>query len=50
MNAAINEMMASEHWPYIWPCYVLAIAVFAGLAVRAAVKLDHWKKRARDDG
>lgn len=47
---SLNEMMASEHWPYIWPCYVLAVAVFAGLAIRAIVKLDHWKKRVDDDG
>jgi hypothetical protein len=47
---SLNEMMASEHWPYIWPCYVLAVAVFVGLAIRAAAKLNYWKKRAEDDG
>lgn len=49
MNTALNEMMASEHWPYIWPCYALAVAVFVALAVRAVLKLNHWKKRAEDD-
>lgn len=46
---ALNEMMASEHWPYIWPCYVLAVGVFVALAVRAVVKLDYWKRRSGDD-
>lgn len=46
---ALNDMMASEHWPYIWPCYLLGIAVFVGLTVRAASQLNHWKKRADDD-
>lgn len=50
MSRALSDMMTSPHWPYIWPCYVLAAAVFAGLALRAAIKLAHWKKRARDDG
>ena len=50
MTASLTEMMASAHWPYIWPCYALAIVVFAGLAIRATAKLEYWKKRADDDG
>jgi Heme exporter protein D (CcmD) len=46
MMEALATLMASKHWVYVWPCYALAIATFGGLAVRAVLKLAHWKKRA----
>lgn len=48
MTEAFAELTASRHWPYIWPCYALAVAMFAGLAVRAAQQLSKWEKAARD--
>ncbi len=50
MSEALSQLMASEHWPYVWPCYLLAVLTFAALTVRALADLSHWKKRAaRDD-
>ena len=49
MIEALNTLMATDHWPYIWPCYLLAVLTFAGLAVKAIADLRHWKKRALRD-
>lgn len=49
MIEALNTLMATDHWPYIWPCYLLAALTFAGLAFRAIADLWHWKKRAARD-
>lgn len=49
MNEVLTQLIASKHWPYVWPCYVLAVLTFGGLAARAILELQHWKKRARDD-
>ncbi|KAF0178621.1 MAG: heme exporter protein CcmD [Hyphomonadaceae bacterium] len=49
MSEALTQLMASEHWPYVWPCYLLAVLTFAGLTVRALADLAHWKKRAQTD-
>lgn len=48
MIDALTTLMADRHWPYIWPCYALAVATFAGLAARAALQLRHWKDKARE--
>lgn len=45
----LAALMADRHWPYIWPCYALAIVTFIVLAARAALVLRHWEKRARDE-
>lgn len=47
MSETLTQLMASDHWPYIWPCYTLAGLVFVGLTVRAVARLRHWKARAR---
>jgi uncharacterized membrane protein len=49
MSEALTQLMASDHWPYVWPCYVLAVLTFVGLALRALVDLAHWKRRAEKD-
>lgn len=46
MSAVLTQLMASDHWPYVWPCYVLGVLTFAGLAIRASIDLARWKKRA----
>jgi TRAP-type C4-dicarboxylate transport system permease small subunit len=48
MSEALAQLMASKQWPFIWPCYALAVATFAGLALRAVAQLRHWEKAARD--
>ena len=48
MMDALSHLMADRHWPYIWPCYALAVLVFGGLAARAVLRLRHWAKRARE--
>jgi len=45
----IEEIVTSRHWPFIWPCYALAIAMFVALGVRAIVQLRRWEKAARSD-
>jgi hypothetical protein len=49
MNDALRELMASDHWPYVWPCYLLAVLTFTGLAIRAATDLARWSRRAEKD-
>jgi heme exporter protein CcmD len=46
MTEALETLIASKHWPYIWPCYLLAALTFAGLSWRAVVRLRSWKARA----
>jgi len=46
MIEQLHTLMASKYWAYVWPCYALALLTFGGLAVRAALVLAHWKKRA----
>lgn len=46
MSEALQTLMASEHWPYVWPCYALAFVTFIGLGMRAALQLRQWKARA----
>lgn len=48
MTEALTHLMADKNWGYIWPCYALAVATFAGLGVRAALLLQTWEQRARD--
>ncbi|MDX2235804.1 MAG: heme exporter protein CcmD [Hyphomonadaceae bacterium] len=48
MIEALTHLMADRHWPYIWPCYALAVATFVALAVRAALNLRKWEKAARE--
>lgn len=48
MSAALAHLMADKNWPYIWPCYALAVLTFTGLAIRAVVHLRKWEKAARD--
>jgi len=49
MIDALTQLMATKYWPYVWPCYALGVITFGGLAARAILDLQHWKKRARDD-
>jgi hypothetical protein len=49
MSEALTRLIASDHWPYVWPCYVLAALTFVGLTVRALADLAYWKKRAEKD-
>lgn len=49
MTEALARLMASDHWPYVWPCYVLAVLTFVGLTVRTLLDLAYWKKRAEKD-
>lgn len=48
MNEALAQLMADKHWPYIWPCYALAVATFVGLALRAVLALRKWEKAAKE--
>jgi heme exporter protein D len=45
----LTELMAHRHWPFIWPCYALAVAMFVALAVRAMLQLRKWEKAAREE-
>jgi hypothetical protein len=47
MSEALVQLMASKHWPYIWPCYALAVATFGALGVRAWLNLRRWEKAAK---
>lgn len=48
MSEALATLMESRHWPYIWPCYLLAVATFAALGVHAVLQLRKWEKAARE--
>jgi hypothetical protein len=43
MMDTLQALMAHKHWPYIWPCYALALAAFGALAFRAAHNLRKWR-------
>ena len=47
MSDALAHLMADRNWGYIWPCYALAVTVFALLAVRAFTRLRRWEQRAK---
>jgi hypothetical protein len=48
MSEALATLMADRHWPFIWPCYLLAVVTFFALAVRAVLRLRKWEKAARE--
>lgn len=44
----IEEIVSSRHWPFVWPCYALAVTMFIALAIRAIAQLRRWEKAARE--
>ncbi len=48
MTEALTQLMADKNWPYIWPCYALAVGTFAVLGVRAVLALRKWEKAAKE--
>jgi heme exporter protein D len=44
----LAHLMADKHWPYIWPCYALAVVTFVALAVRALMLLRKWERAAKE--